>query len=218
VIQFSESLQGVCQCICQQGAAIDFWHAVCPLGSLVCSLAKAPETFALPDAAAAAAALFCACCVADGRGFHLLGAVLWAPLCGTLHWATTQLQIGSAVQAWLVKNDLLDLPHIQQQLLLHEQQETARAAAALQEQQEQLQQMPKIPVRFEDMDWQEKVRGVNAVMQRELKALQDKWREEEQEVLAEGLKQRQQQRQQQQEQQRQHDEGIQPQRKRWLLF
>jgi hypothetical protein len=158
--------------------------------------------------------VFCAYSCADGRGFHLLGAVLWAPLCGTLHWANNQLQIGYTVQAWLVKHDLLDLPHIQQQLLLREQQEAATAAAALQEQQEQLQQMPKVPVRYEDMDWQEKVRGVNAVKQRELQALHEKWRQEEQEALEEGLRQRQQQRQQEQ----QLEEGIPPQRKRWLLF
>lgn len=151
------------------------------------------------------AVLCCIACLADGRGFSLLGAVLWAPLCGTVHWANNKLEAGAAVQAWLVKHDLLDLPQQQQQ---QEQQVQQQLQQQVQQQQEQEVQLPKVPIRFEDMPWREKIIAVEAVKQRELQVLHDKIREEEQAVLAAALQQRKQQEQQQEA----------PQRRGWLLF
>jgi hypothetical protein len=135
-----------------------------------------------------------------------LGAVLWAPLCGTLHWANNKVSAGAAVQAWLIKHDLLDMPQYQQQ-----QQEVQQQALVEQQQQQQQQQeaaqAPKVPVRYEDMPWREKIIAVEAVKERELKDLHDRLKQEEQAALAAALQDRRQQQQQDA-----------PQRRRWLLL
>jgi hypothetical protein len=114
---------------------------------------------------------------------------------------------GAAVQDWLIKHDLLDMPQYQQQ-----QQEVQQQALVEQQQQQQQQQeaaqAPKVPVRYEDMPWREKIIAVEAVKERELKELHDRLKQEEQAALAAALQERRQQQQQQEA----------PQRRRWLLF
>lgn len=149
------------------------------------------------------------CCpaCADGRGFHLLGAVVWAPLCGTLHWANNQLQAGAALQGWLARHDLIDLPLQQQQ-----QHEQKQAAAEAVQQVPQLElETPKVPKRYEDMPWRDKILAVEAVKQRELEQLHQLMREKEEAAQAADLQERRQQRQLQQQ-------TEQSQRKRWLLW
>lgn len=104
------------------------------------------------------------------------------------------------MQAWLVKHDLLDLPQQQQQ-----------QQAQAQEQQQAAEEMapPKVPVRFEDMPWREKIIAVEAVKRRELQLLHDSMKEEVQAVLAEALQER---------RRREQQEAATPQRRRWLLF
>lgn len=161
----------------------------------------------------------CYCCCfplhADGRGFYLLGAVMWAPLCGTVHWANSKLDATAAVQAWLAKHDLLDLQqpsHQQQQQVLQAQELQQQQQQQIQQQEELQQQQPKVPIRYEDMPWREKIIAVEAVKQREMAELHSKMREDHQAVLAAALNER---RQQQEQESKGQQQG---QRRRWLLF
>jgi len=131
---------------------------------------------------------------------------MWAPLCGTLHWANNQLQAGAAVQGWLAQHDLLDVPQQQQQ---QQQAQQQAQAAALQQQQQQELEAAKVPVRYEDMPWRDKIRAVEAVKQRELEQLHKLLRDEEQAAQAADLQERRQQQHQEQQSERLP-------RKRWL--
>jgi hypothetical protein len=136
--------------------------------------------------------------------------VTWAPLCGTVHWANSKLDATAAVQAWLAKHDLLDVqPPSHQQ-----QQQQVLQAQELQQQQIQQQEelQPKVPIRYEDMPWREKIIAVEAVKQREMAELHSKMREDHQAVLAAALNERRQQQEQESKGQQQ------TQRRRWLLF
>lgn len=104
------------------------------------------------------------------------------------------------MQAWLVKHDLLDLPQQQQQQMQTQAQEQQQAVEEV--------VPPKVPVRYEDMPWREKIIAVEVVKRRELQLLHDSMKEEVQAVLAEGL----------QERRRREQQEAAPQRRRWLLF
>jgi hypothetical protein len=121
------------------------------------------------------------CALADGKGFHLLGAVMWAPLCGGLHWLNAALQPVAGLKVFLASQGLLDLPAHEQQALAQwpwqqqqpqsqpqpQLQEEAGVAVQQGEQQQQQQQL----MRFEDVSWRDKARGVDQIKRRELELL-----------------------------------------------
>jgi hypothetical protein len=85
-----------------------------------------------------------------------------------VHWANSKLDATAAVQAWLARHDLLDVQQPSQQ---QQQRQQVLQAQELQQQQiqqqEELQQQqqPKVPIRYEDMPWREKIIAVEAVKQ-----------------------------------------------------
>lgn len=120
--------------------------------------------------------LRCHDCDADGRGFHLLGMVAWAPLCGAVHWAYNELRLEAVLQHWLARQGLLDLPpHLQQQELAQQQADADAAAAAAAAQQAQ----QGGPRRVEDLTYREKKAAVEAIKQRELEQLHAALRQQE---------------------------------------
>eukprot|EP00878_Enallax_costatus_P025671 GHUV01027490.1.p1 GENE.GHUV01027490.1~~GHUV01027490.1.p1 ORF type:complete len:201 (+),score=77.58 GHUV01027490.1:50-604(+) len=134
--------------------------------------------------------------VAYGRGFHILGFVVWGPVCGALHWANSTLQPGAVLRSALARQGLLDLPQQQEQHdLVHQpqQQQPAAAAAAVQAQIVQ-------PRRVEDVTEAEIKRWAEEIKQRELAELKALWRQQEQQARAAaaglGLDQPEQQQQQ----------------------
>lgn len=156
--------------------------------------------------------------------------MLWAPLCGTLHWANHKLQAAAAIQTWLAEHDLLDLPpqhkllqQQQQQLMsVQQQQSQQQHVSAQQEEQQQLleqQQQPKVPVSFEDMPWREKVIAIEAIKQRELAALHEGLRAQEAEARAAELQERRRrQREVGPEAAGEGDSSSSTQRRRWWLL
>jgi hypothetical protein len=109
-------------------------------------------------------------CGADGRGFHLLGLVMWAPLCGSIHWLNNQLQPAAAIGGMLASKGLLDLPQQQQQqdgqFDAAAAQQVAAAQAAADIEQQQLR-------RFEELSYREKKQAVEMIRQREIAELNE---------------------------------------------
>eukprot|EP00879_Flechtneria_rotunda_P022490 GHRR01023741.1.p1 GENE.GHRR01023741.1~~GHRR01023741.1.p1 ORF type:complete len:251 (+),score=124.67 GHRR01023741.1:81-755(+) len=143
--------------------------------------------------------------IAHGRGFQLLGAVVWGPLCGGLHWLNSTLQPGAVVKNYLISKELLDPPpgYAQQQRL----QQQLEAQAYQQQQQQYLQkrqassssvvqqqqaaepqqataaeqrQLPIVPKRLDELTWAEKRTAVDEIRKRELGELQARLKEQQQ--------------------------------------
>jgi hypothetical protein len=118
---------------------------------------------------------------ADGRGFHLLGAVMWAPLCGGLHWLNSSLRPAAALKAFLVSQDLLDLPQHEAHALAAEQQKQQLQEQQQEHEQQQALEQQQARTRFEDMSWRDKAKAVEAIKQRELQQLHKAMRRQEEE-------------------------------------
>lgn len=106
---------------------------------------------------------------AYGRGFHLLGLVMWAPLCGSIHWLNNQLQPAAAIGGMLASKGLLDLPQQQQQ----QQDGHADAAAAQQVVAAEAAAEQQQPRRFEELSYREKKQAVEMIRQREIAELNE---------------------------------------------
>lgn len=110
---------------------------------------------------------------AYGRGFHLLGMVMWGPLCGSIHWLNNQVQPAAAVASFLASQGLLDMPqqYQQQQQQREQQQRDEQAARAAAEQAAAAAAEPVLPRRFEDLSYREKKEAVEVIRQREVAEL-----------------------------------------------
>ncbi|KAF6263010.1 hypothetical protein COO60DRAFT_531653 [Scenedesmus sp. NREL 46B-D3] len=107
---------------------------------------------------------------AYGRGFHLLGLVMWGPLCGSLHWLNSTLQPAAAIGSMLASQGLLDMP----------QQDHEEAAAAAEAPQQMAAAVaaaaaagPVQPRRLEELSHREKKQAVELIRQREIAELNE---------------------------------------------
>eukprot|EP00775_Hariotina_reticulata_P003564 gene3564-3832_t len=140
---------------------------------------------------------------ADGRGFQVLGAVVWGPLCGGLHWASNRLQVSAVLQEFLANQGLLDLPaeyRAQAAVAAHNEQLALAAAAAEAE--------PVQPRRVEDLTWREQKRAVEEIKQRELAELHKRLKREEEEALQALMNAKKKQQKQHQQPQQQEDDML----------
>jgi hypothetical protein len=112
----------------------------------------------------------------------VLGAVVWGPLCGGLHWASNKLQVGTVFQEFLASQGLLDLPkeHRAQAAVAAGSEQLPVAAAA--------EAPPVQPRRLDDLTWPEKKRAVEEIKQRELTELHERLKKEEEAVKQTLLK------------------------------
>ena len=125
---------------------------------------------------------------AAGRQYKLLGAVVWAPLCGTSHWLYYKLNLGPTLETWLVDQGLLDKTpsdnytrtpltegaaaegKAEQQQPLQQQQQGE------QQRDETQQQQGEAPRTVESLTWREKRAFAEEVRRREMEELH-KWME-----------------------------------------
>jgi len=124
-------------------------------------------------------------CVADGRGFQVLGAVVWGPLCGGLHWGSNKLQVGTVFQKLLANQGLRDLPqeYYTQAAVAEGNAQLPLAAAAGGAAAAAAAEPPAVqPRRLEDLTEREKRQAVEAIKRRELAQLHERLKREEEEA------------------------------------